>query len=112
MPGFELFGLLAIALAVWFWLDSLKAREAGVRAGRNACAAEGLQFLDDTVVGGSIRPVRDDDGRLKLRRVYHFEYSDTGNNRRRGAVTLISDRVVMLYLVPRLAPDPASDGFA
>lgn len=97
----EIVGLLALALGLWLWFDSLKSREAGMRASRAACEAEGLLFLDDTVWMKSMRPVRDEDGRLRLRRIYNFEYSDTGNNRRQGAVTVIGDEVVMLYLGPR-----------
>lgn len=96
----EVFGLVLLATGLWLWHDSLKAREAGVRASRSACDAHGLQFLDDTVAIDSIWPARDDFGRLKLRRVYGFEYSDTGNNRCRGAVTLVGDAVVTLHLGP------------
>ncbi len=94
----EIIGLLALIGGVWLWRDSLRAREAGMRACRAACDAAGVQFLDDTVAINSLRPARDDDGRLQLRRVYTFEYSDTGDNRRRGWVTLLGDRVVALNL--------------
>ena len=96
-----LLALLGIGCIVWF---SLMAREAAVEAGRAACNAEGLQFLDDTVAIESVRPVRDEEGRLRLRRVYGFEYSDTGNNRRHGAVTMIGSQVVTLYLAARSEP--------
>jgi len=36
----ELLGILALAALAWLWLDSLKAREAAVRAAREVCAAE------------------------------------------------------------------------
>lgn len=73
-----------------------------MREARAACAAENLLLLDDTVAVRSLRPVRDDAGRLRLQRVYDFEYSDTGDNRRRGSVTLLGDEVVMLSLFARL----------
>jgi len=101
----ELLELLVLALlgaAVWLWLDSLKAREIGVKAAQAACADEGLQFLDDTVAIRSLRLIRDDDGRLRLRRVYGFEYSDTGDNRRPGTVTLLGQRVELLHVRPQL----------
>lgn len=103
MPTFELLSLLLLGGALWLWIDSLKAREAALRELRTACAAEALLLLDDTVAVSTIRPRRDEEGRLRLQRVYDFEYSDTGNNRRKGAVTLIGDRVLTLYLEP--APD-------
>jgi len=101
----ELLELLVLALlgaAVWLWLDSLKAREIGVKAAQAACADEGLQFLDDTVAIRSLRLIRDDDGRLRLRRVYGFEYSDTGDNRRPGTITLLGQRVELLHVRPQL----------
>ena len=101
MPWMETAGLFVLLVAGWFWLDSFKAREAGMRAARAACAAEQLLLLDDTVALGSLRPERDAAGRLRLRRVYDFEYSDTGNNRRRGSVTMLADELVMLYVGPR-----------
>ena len=105
MPWMEIISLFVLLGAGWFWLDSFKAREAGIRAARAACAADCLLLLDDTVALASVRPERDAEGRLRLRRVYDFEYSDTGNNRRRGHVTLLGDELVMLYVGPRPVPD-------
>jgi len=98
----EMLFLLLTAAAVWFWLDSLKAREIGVNAARQACQDDGLQFLDETVVGRSLRLARDDAGRLKIRRVFAFEYSDTGNDRRSGSVTLLGHDVELLHIRPHL----------
>lgn len=103
MSFLELLGLLLLGALAWFWLDSLKAGEAGIACGQRACAAEGLLFLDDTVSIESLRLVRDDEGRLRLCRVYGFEYSDTGNNRCKGSVTLIGHEVVALRIHPGLA---------
>ncbi|MCL2344549.1 MAG: DUF3301 domain-containing protein, partial [Desulfobulbus sp.] len=65
-------------------------------------AEDGLQFLDDSVVGRSLRPARDAAGQLRWRRVYSFEFSDTGDNRRSGSVTLLGDEVEFLHLHPQL----------
>jgi hypothetical protein len=102
---FESIGLLLAAAGVWFWMDSLKTREIGITAARAACAAEHLQLLDDTVAVAAIRFARNAEGRLTFRRTYGFEYSDTGNNRRRGYVTLVGREVVMLYTGPRLVAE-------
>ena len=96
MPGMEIAGILVLAAAAWLWLDSLKAREAAVTAARTACDAETLLLLDATVSIASLKLTRDDDGRLKLQRVYDFEYSDTGNNRKRGSLVLLGHRVVVV----------------
>ena len=104
----ELLGLVLLASAGWFLWDSLTARERANAAIRPACAAEGLLFLDDTVALASLRPVRDGEGRVQLRRVYSFEYSDTGDNRRKGSVTLIGQRVVAIDVGARPVPEDAT----
>ena len=102
MPGTEILVLLAIGLGVWFWVDTLNAREAGMAAVREACRAASLQLLDDTVATASVRLGRNDRGHVAIRRVYQFEYSDTGDNRRNGSVTLLGSRVVMMSISPEL----------
>lgn len=97
-PPVEILGLALLAAIAWLIWDSLKAREAAVAASREACAAEQLQFLDDTVMIQSIRPVRNDEGKLRLRRVYGFEYSESGDSRRKGSIVLVGDRVIVLNL--------------
>ena len=88
----ELAALALVAAVAWFVWDSLKAREAANAAIRPACRAAGLLFLDDTVALERIRAERDDDGQLRVARVYRFDYSDTGDNRRRGRVALLGAR--------------------
>ena len=104
MPVLEVLGILALAAIAWFWFDSLKAREAAVRAAREVCAAEGLMFLDDTVAIASLKPVRDDGGHVTLQRAYDFEFSDTGNNRLKGSVVMRGHRVMLLNVGPGVAP--------
>lgn len=98
MSLLELVTVLALGGAVWFWFDSLKAREAGVEAARRACRREGLQFLDETVAGRLMRPTRDERGHLVLRRAFDFEYSLSGDDRYRGAVVLQGREVVLVDL--------------
>lgn len=96
MPSIELLGAGLLALLAWLWLDSLRARDAAVAAAREACAAEGLMLLDDTVAIAGLRLRRGDDGRVHLQRAYDFEYSDSGNNRIDGSIVLLGRAVVML----------------
>ena len=105
MPGFELISLLVIGGVVWLWFDSLRARDSAIAAARAACNSEGLLLLDDTVAIASLKPARDGDGHLKLSRVYEFEYSDTGNNRRKGSIVLQGHRVLIVNIGLRLVPD-------
>ena len=105
----ELLGLLFFAALVWLWADSMKAREAAVRAARRACEADSLQFLDDTVAIARLRLARDDDGVLRLERSYRFEYTGTGEDRHTGGLTLLGSSVTMLYVGPTLVTTPPND---
>ncbi|MBI4194916.1 MAG: DUF3301 domain-containing protein [Betaproteobacteria bacterium] len=96
----EILAVMIMAGAAWFWLDALRARDVAVEAARLACAAEGVQLLDDTAVLVSLRPQRAGGGTLRLRRIYRFEFSDTGNNRLGGSVTMLGSTVLALYLDP------------
>ena len=92
---------LALIIAGFaLWADSLRARERAVRAGRSACERYRLQFLDDTVSFTRIRLARDEDGQVKIKRTYTFEFSDTGNNRRHGAIVMLGGDVSDMHLEP------------
>jgi hypothetical protein len=92
--------LALIAAGIFLWLDSLRARERAVQAGRRACERYDLQFLDDTVSFTRIRLRRGEDGQLKIARTYTFEFSDTGNNRRHGAIVMLGGELQDLQLEP------------
>lgn len=96
----ELAALVLIAGSVLLWIDSLRARERAVQAGRSACKRYDLQFLDDTVSFARLRLARDEEGQLRIARTYTFEFSDTGNNRRHGAIVMLGTRVQDLQLEP------------
>lgn len=101
LPEIAAIGLVAlVAWAIW---STLKARETANAAMRRACELRALYFLDDTVSLESVRPLRDDEGRMRLKWSYRFQYSDTGHNRRNGAIALVGNRVVALDV-----GDPAS----
>jgi hypothetical protein len=92
--------IVLLAAGLLLWVDSLRARERAVQAGRDACERYDLQFLDDTVSFARIRLARDEDGQLKIARTYTFEFSDTGNNRRRGAVVILGASLQDVQLEP------------
>jgi hypothetical protein len=91
--------ILIVAVGL-FWVDSLRARERALAAGRAACERNGLQLLDETVAGAGLRLARNDEGELRFRRVFVFEFSDNGNNRRRGSVVVLGSAVQDLYIEP------------
>jgi hypothetical protein len=96
----EAAAIVLIVAGIWFWVDSLRARERALAAGRAACERNGLQLLDETVAGAGLRLARNEEGELRIRRVFVFEFSDNGNNRRRGSVVVLGGTVQDLYIEP------------
>ncbi len=96
----EAAAIVVIVAGALFWIDSLRARERALAAGRSACERYGLQLLDETVQFAKLRLARDEAGRLRLRRSYSFEFSDTGDNRRHGAIVMLGGELQDLQLEP------------
>lgn len=93
------FSLLLVALG-WFWLNTLHALEIARNAGRQACINADVQFLDDTVASISLGIDRDHAGRRVLRRIYRFEFSETGNSRIEGQVILLGNKIESVTMAP------------
>jgi Protein of unknown function (DUF3301) len=96
----EALAILLLGAGALLWADSLRAREHAVRAGRAACERYQLQFLDDTVSFARMRLARDEAGQLRIARTYTFEFSDTGNNRRHGAIVMLGGEIAELHMEP------------
>ena len=98
--GWGLLTMVILAAAVlWFWQDSLAARESANAAAKDACLRLGLQFLDGTVAFARVALVREA-GWLKLRRTYVFDYTATSIERRQGFVLLTGRRVESVGYAP------------
>ncbi len=92
--------ILLIVAGGLFWVDSLRARERALAAGRSACERYGVQLLDETVQFAKLRLARDDEGRMRLKRTYTFEFSETGDNRRHGVIVMLGGDLRDLQLEP------------
>lgn len=92
--------IVVLVAAALFWADSLRARERALDAGRAACQRYGVQFLDETVAIARLGLARDAEGRIRFARTYAFEFSDTGNNRRQGAIVMLGSEIADLHLEP------------
>jgi hypothetical protein len=92
--------LLLLAALVWFWIDSMRALDAARNAVKLACNNYDVQFLDDAVSGIALALVRDELGRLALRRTYRFEFTETGNSRLEGRLTLLGTKVESVIMEP------------
>ncbi len=80
--------LLLIALLVWFWLDSARAREIATAICQSACEQRNLQFLDQTVALRRLG-LRWTQRGIRIRRLFQFDYSEEGVGRRDGHVILV-----------------------
>lgn len=85
--------LAMLGIALWFWLDSIRVRELAIAAGQEAAQRYGLQFLDETVALTKLRAGRDGAGRMRLKRTFSFEVSDTGIDRLPCSITMLGNRV-------------------
>lgn len=95
-----LFGVIGIAMFVWFWQNSLSARERANRAAMDACARMNLQFLDGTVAFTRLSVARTGKGRISLRRTYVFDYTATSIERRQGFVTMLGLHIETIGFEP------------
>jgi hypothetical protein len=90
--------LLILLIAVVFgwacWSSARAAAERAEEAGRDACHAAGVQWLDQTVHANGLRLRRTEDGRLGFERSFRFEYSEDGQDRHVGRLVLRGDRLV------------------
>lgn len=94
----EFWLLPALLAVVWFWVDSMRAREAAMLVVRRACTRHDVQLLDETVALIKLRLGRDPYGHLGWRRRFRFEFSNEGDNRSSGEVELLGRQVTTLHL--------------
>lgn len=78
-----------VASLVWFWVDTLRARERAVQLCRDLCRRRQLQLLDETVSLHKLGLARDQHGRARLRRHYRFEFTRDGSVRDHGTVVML-----------------------
>lgn len=104
----QMVAMLLLALIGWWWWDSMQAREAAMSAARRACRTFSTQLLDDSVVLRRVRIQRDRRGRFGLLRMYTFEFTRVGDERRNGYASLLGRRVLDIHLddVEADAPPP------
>ena len=87
--------LLLVLLATGFWwYSNHNAYEFARQLGAEVCARAAVQFLDHTVSLHRLRLRRDDDGRVRIYRIYRFDYSTDGLSRQSGQLALLGSRVL------------------
>ncbi|HEY6940362.1 DUF3301 domain-containing protein [Dokdonella sp.] len=84
--------LLAIVVAVWAWMDILRARELAVAHSRTLCREAGVQLLDQTVSLKRLA-IAQRQGLPTVVRRYGFEVSLDGSDRHRCHLDLAGRRL-------------------
>jgi hypothetical protein len=91
--------LFGAALGVlWLWRDSTRAREVATAAAQRACKQINVQFLDGTVMLTKLRLCRRNSGTVALCRLYSFDFSLDGEQRRSGTIKMKSQLIEDLML--------------
>jgi hypothetical protein len=90
--------LLFIGLLVWFWSNSVRAKEFALHASAIACKDINAQFLDQTASLKKISVSRNASGRMTLLRIYDFDFSLDRETRSKGHVTIIGQKVTQVIL--------------
>ena len=90
--------MLVLAALLWFWYDSMKARERTLGISRLSCQRMQAQLLDETVALTRLRLCRAPGGTVALCRRYRFDFTLDGMTRRSGRVDLQGQRITEVLL--------------
>lgn len=91
--------LFALALVVLAWWSALGAKTAARRAARAACRDAGVGFIDELALK-CLTIGRDGHRRVRIKRVYGFEFYWSGERRHAGEVVMHGQRVAGVQLDP------------
>ena len=95
-----------VIIAALFW-RSHGIRERALVYTRKFCEREDIEFLDDTVGMDKLTLQRDSHGKLRVTRIYRFEFTVTGGERYQGHTIVMSGVVQRVDLPPhRFSPPP------
>lgn len=90
--------LILLGLIVWFWQNTLRARELALRAALDTCRNQQLQLLDGSVTLHRLALRRSYQGRMMLQRTFQFTYSAEGDDRQTGFVITLGNLVEQVGL--------------
>ncbi|NOT12713.1 MAG: DUF3301 domain-containing protein [Methylococcaceae bacterium] len=96
----ELITCITILGCFWYWSSAKTVHEVAYYAVKQHCLSLQLQMLDDYVAFNAISIKRDNQGRLRFMRRYHFEFSATGNERYNGTITILGRQTINIQLAP------------
>ncbi|HWV15500.1 MAG TPA: DUF3301 domain-containing protein [Cellvibrio sp.] len=95
-----IFWLTLLALVVFYWMHSLRAKEQAFNAAHRHCEQMQVQFLDQSVYLKRIGFKRNEQGQLSLWRNFYFEFTVNGDDRYFGRVLMLGKKIMAVQLDP------------
>lgn len=93
--------LIALLLGAYlYWFNGQQVKEVALKAVRAHCLNLEVQMLDEYVALNSIRLKRNQAGKMRVRRIFLFEFSSTGNERYNGVCIMLGRRVESIQMEP------------
>lgn len=96
----ELGIIILLIASLFYWFDSIRAKENATQHAKNACKKVLIEFLDDTVLIKKVRLRRNTRGQMSIYREYEFEFSSTGEFRYKGQVRLLGEYLLDVEMEP------------
>lgn len=100
----DVFLLIFVVLIGWYWWSAQGVKECALRAAKAHCEEMDVQLLDDSVAVHRLWFKRDRRGAFKVWRLFHFEFTATGEERYSGRVEMLGRSSVALQLAPHRIP--------
>jgi len=85
---------------IWFWFDSIGARERAIEYGHQLSGKVSLQLLDETVACSRIRLARNHRGHVQIQRRYDFDVSASGGDRLHCELVMLGDQLESWTIPP------------
>lgn len=96
----ELIVLILLLVSLFYWFNSIRAKEIATQHAKKSCKKALIEFLDDTVLIKKIRLRRNTHGQMSIYREYEFEFSSTGEFRYKGQVRLLGKYLIDVEMEP------------
>lgn len=102
--------VLVIAV-IWYWQNTMRAREMAFAVCKTLCQAQHLQLLDETVTLRKTRLKRHANGRWCLYRRYSFDYTVGDGSRHSGEISLLGKHLHEQQILShhRIVPPGSTD---
>lgn len=100
----EIYLLVIVVIAAWYWVDSISSREQAIATGRELAERFSLQLLDETVACNKVWLGRNSRGRVQLQRTYQFDVSANGSDRLSCELVLLGRHLQSWHIPPYLQP--------